>query len=661
MERGQERKSRAASPITVRSVAIGAAAVALLALINPHTAFISRTWSVGYGSLLGGSVVVLFLLVAANGLSLRLFPGVALTRSELLVVYGMLMVSLGLAVEGGIPYVVSATTFPFYLAGPANDWQHLVWPNIPAWLQLSDARAYTWFWEGLPQNAAIPWGAWAGPMMAWGAFALALLTASFCLGALFRRDWIERQRLTFPLVEVSLSIAGDKDRPTLGTAFFRDWVFWIGLAVTASYLVALWLHVVFPNVPALPLRDWPIGGYFRGMGLPWSVLSDVFASLNFPVFGISCLLPGEVSLSLWLFYVLSQVQLLAWGAFGIAEDGGTAASTINAHSFIGFQEIGGFIALSMVLLYHSRKTVKAALMQLARRERAGADPYQPLTEGWALLGFVAATVFMLCWALKAGMSWWSFAGLLAVFYAVLIGASRLVAAGGVMFVDTSIFPRGVMTHLFGSARIGAPSLTMYSYLSVIFMYDPMNFAMPQMMNSFRLLHAGRVESRRWPLAAALAIVTMMAVGVPALIATVCRHGAATLGVWPFFSYPEWAFGELDSALRSPIPPNNYMRFALVVGGVFTLGLTWLHSSFLWWPISPIGFLIGSSAAANWEMWFSVFLAWALTTAIRRYGGLKLYRQVRPAFLGIVLGKYLTDTGLAGLSALFGVRQTLTGV
>ena len=55
------------------------------------------------------------------------------------------------------------------------------------------------------------------------------------------------------------------------------------------------------------------------------------------------------------------------------------------------------------------------------------------------------------------------------------------------------------------------------------------------------------------------------------------------------------------------------------------------------------------------MWGSVFIGWAVSVAIRRWGGFLLYRKARPAFLGLVLGDYLTRAGLAGLSALLGIH------
>ena len=37
------------------------------------------------------------------------------------------------------------------------------------------------------------------------------------------------------------------------------------------------------------------------------------------------------------------------------------------------------------------------------------------------------------------------------------------------------------------------------------------------------------------------------------------------------------------------------------------------------------------------IWFSVFLGWLIKSLILKYGGVKLYRAVRPFFFGLILG------------------------
>jgi len=310
------------------------------------------------------------------------------------------------------------------------------------------------------------------------------------------------------------------------------------------------------------------------------------------------------------------------------------------------------------LLPEAYATVREACRRLLGRARGESDPYAPLAGRWALLGFLLTNGFMIWWSVRAGMSWWSFAVLIGLFYAVLLGASRLVAAGGVMYVDTGYFPRWVTLRTIGALPIGPTSLTMYAYLSVIYMYDPMNLAMPQMMNSFKLVHSGRLRGSSFTLGAVLALVAVTGFGLVALLRMLHQHGASSLAAWPFTSYPRWAFGELDATLRSPEVPDNWLRLAVGTGAAFTLLLVWLHSRFVWWPVSPVGFLIASSYETNRSMWMNVFIAWALSTLIRRYGGLRLFRTLRPAFLGLVLGQYLTQGALAIISSIFGITQPL---
>ncbi len=650
-----------ASPITARAILLGALSVALLAAINPHLAFVSRTWSVGDGSLLNSAVFILFLLVAANGVIARLWPGRALHRSELLVVYGMLIVSVGYLFVGGMPYLVSVTTFPFYMASPGNEWEHLILPYVPAWLSLGSSEAVVSFWEGSPAGVGVPWDVWLTPLLNWFSFTFALMAAMFCLGALLCRHWIERQRLAFPLVEVPLSLTGRDAFPTLRSSVLNSRVFWIGFAIPCALEVLAFLHRLHPGVPSPTLWNIHIGRNFAGMGLPWSALSFMRLSLIFPVIGITCLLPSEVSLSLWLFYALYVVQILVWASFGVAADGGTSSLSVNPRSFISFQEAGGFLALAALIIYQSRSAISQAWWSLLGRRSGAHSPHAPLAGGWALVGFVLANGFMVWWISRAGMSWWSFALLMAVFYAVLIGCSRLVAAGGVMFVSHEFTTRGVVLSTVGTTAIGPQSLTMYTYVWLAYMSDPMSLAMPQMMNSFKLVDRARVRGRHFTLAAGLAVAMMVAVGLPALLAVIYRHGASAIGYaggWPFRMFPNWALGDLDGALRNPMPADNWLRFGMLLGAAITAALVWLNTRFVWWSLSPIGFLIASSYETNRSVWLNALIAWVLITLVRRYGGLRLERALRPAFLGLVLGSYLPSGVLAIVSAVFGLAQPM---
>jgi len=624
-------------PITARALIVGAISIALLSVVNPYLQFmLDSWWIVGVGSLLSGPILTLFLLLGLNSILVRLWPGRAFTRTELFTIYGMGIVSLGFLGHGGLPYMVSYITYPFYMATPANNWQQTILPNIPTWLSPSTLQASYWFWEGLPRESHIPWGAWLSPGLYWSLFTIALFAGMYCLGALVSRDWIEHQRLTYPLVDVPMSLAGDAARPTLGAGVLRNRVFWIGFAIPAFVSMLHWLHRFYPDVPEITLDSGiQIGQPLIGMGLPWSALGDTHFSIPFDMLGVMCLIPSEVSLSLWLFYALFKAQLLTWAALGFM-GGARAASSLQPRSFISFQEVGGYLALSAVLLWESRAAIKRVLWSLLGRPD-GADAYEPLGGRGLVIGFLLAVGAMLWFGVKAGMSWWSLLLIIGIFYGFCIGASRLVAGGGVMFVAWGAMPRSVIVGLLGAMPLGAQTHTMYAYMNGIYMSDPYNLVMPQMVNSFKLVRSEKMRGRAFTAVAAVAVIVMLAAGVPAMLKMIYSNGGTKLGDWPFSMWPRWGFGDVDVSLRAPEHADNWLRLALGVGACAMLGLSWLQLNVVWWPVSPIGYIMASSWAMDNILWGSALVGWLIVALTKRFGGLPLYRRLRPAFIGLVIG------------------------
>jgi hypothetical protein len=213
----------------------------------------------------------------------------------------------------------------------------------------------------------------------------------------------------------------------------------------------------------------------------------------------------------------------------------------------------------------------------------------------------------------------------------------------------------VLLRTLGATSMNPATHTLLAYLSVIYMYDPMNLAMPQVMNSLKLVHSARLKAKTFPWAALVSVVVLLAVGIPAILRVIYREGATTLAQWPFTSYPGWAFGELAATFRTPELPDNWLRLAVGVGAGMVLLLVWLNTHFIWWPVSPVGFLIASAYETNRSIWSSVLIGWVIATVVRHYGGLKLYRTMRPAFVGLVVGQALTSGALAVVSSVFGVK------
>jgi hypothetical protein len=141
-----------------------------------------------------------------------------------------------------------------------------------------------------------------------------------------------------------------------------------------------------------------------------------------------------------------------------------------------------------------------------------------------------------------------------------------------------------------------------------------------------------------------------------MLSMVYRYGASALEPWPFTIVGDGAFGDIDAALRNPSPVVTWKWLALSIGAGLMVALAWLQLHVSWWAVSPLGFVIASGWATENELWACALIGWLLTTLIKRYGGLRLYRTLRPAFLGLVLGDLLTSTATGILNVILDYRR-----
>jgi type IV secretory pathway VirB3-like protein len=641
--------------VTTRAVLIGALVATAWAAISTYSDHYARlTWGFGWGSLPAGPVALAFLVVLANGVLKRLWPRRALGLSEVLIVYSILTLAAALIVAN-TPYMLPIAAYPHYHARVAVWWDTTILNYLPSWLHPRNPEQMAWFWEGVPAGTPIPWGDWLAPVAGWGSFAAALMVAMLCLGTLLRKDWIERQRLTFPLTEIPMAMVGDEAQPTLGRSAFGQRMFWVGFGLSGALIVLVWLNRLYPSVPAPDLFQ-QLGQSFAGAGLPWSALSFLVVRIAPATIGVMCLVPGEISFSLWAFFVLYCLYLVVCGSFGLPPEGSQAMGSFHPRAFAEYACSGGFVVVAAMALYQSRDAFAVGLRALLKRQREADDPVAPMTNGAALLGFVAANGFMLWWALAAGMSWWSFALIMMACYVSMIGTSRLVAAVGLLQARPAVNTRWTVLRMVGADAIGPRSLVMYNYLTMGFWLEPQNFGIVYLMNALKLIHVGRIRARGFAWAVIVPTVTVLLAGAAGLLYTSYRYGAVTMECWPITAVPTCTFREFGASLQSPEQASNWLRFAMVAGGAFTLLLYLLSSRFLWWPFAPIGFIVASVYHTNHHVWTNAMIAWLLTTIIRRYGGLKLYRELRPAFLGLVLGQLLTEVAMVVISAgLLGAR------
>ena len=115
-----------------------------------------------------------------------------------------------------------------------------------------------------------------------------MVAFSLGLAALFRKQWVVRERLTYPLGAASPSDrGGHPGRPSL----LQQRLFWAGcLTVIACHSLST-AHAFAPSIPGMPdridIRSWQ-------QTIPWNALDLPFLELFFAVVGVIYLLPTDV-------------------------------------------------------------------------------------------------------------------------------------------------------------------------------------------------------------------------------------------------------------------------------------------------------------------------------------------------------------------------------
>jgi hypothetical protein len=633
--------------LSLRAILIGLLVGVGFAAILPYSDLYLQGSRLAFNHLPITALITLFLLiVVANTLLRRFAPRRAFSAAELAAIYVIVLVAAPLPSGGYAEFLPGVTTAAFYYATPENDFAVKFQPYLHNFLTpWSNPDAIKWLYEGLPPGKHIPWGAWVAPIIAWGIFTMLLVSAFFFLTMILRRQWIEHERLTFPLAQVPLEMVAQADKPSLAAPFFRNKLMWFGFFSIMLLDSVNGLRLYFPSVPSVNM--WHLALFSGLKTRPWYAWADIEAYIYPSVIGVSYLLSQEVGASIWGFFWFSKLQKLLLYAYGI-ERGGALGGT-NTDTFLRVQEIGGFFVLTWVILYSVRRQVVAAF-----RGREPADPTAPMSIRWATIGFVICTLLIPVWGWAAGMNY--FFGLLGIllFYVMVLGLTRLVNAGGALWVEANWLPYDVINNAFGSVNIPVRTLTILGVEQMFYMFDQKNITMPYLMDASKIGHATRLRGRRFAVAVGLSVFLSMVVGSISVLWVAYRFGGVKLDQWYFNGGNLFPFNDVASTMEEPSKPTTFGAFSFLYGvGVMSL-LVFLNKNYLWFRISPLGYIFGSTWTMG-HLWFSVLIGWLCSYLATRGGGFRFYRQLRPLFIGMVLGEFVTSALWLPIDWAFGVR------
>ncbi len=606
--------------VTPRAVLAGVLSTALLVSVTPYNdLYIGGTYVAGNHLPIGAFGVLLLFALVVNP-CLRWWPrGRPFSSGELLTVWVMTLVSSGVPSSGLFRYVLACVIAPHYFATPENEWARLLHPHLSPWLTPIDPAVVRGFYEGAE---SVPWAGWLRPILFWTPLLLLFYCAMFCMCAVLRRQWVEHERFTFPLMTAPMEVAVGPLPGRSLNGFLRNRWMWAGCCIPVAIHTLNGLHTYFPAAPHVPM-SFPLRPLFSEE--PWTPFGNLVAMIFPSVIGVSYLVTQEVAFSFWFFHLMYRAQDVAIHATGFPISGGTMAR---------HQELGAYLAGCCFVVWVARGHLRRVWAAFLRAAEASDDGREAMPFRWAVAGLIVSTAATAGMLAVVGMSYVAALVMILLFYVLLIVVTWMVVDAGLLFVSTLVSPSDFVVPVLGTRPHGAADVVIPAIVERSLMWDSREFAMPSIMNGMRAPDAAGVHRRQVAAAMALALVVALAVGFVASLKLIYSRGAVNLQFWTFMmsavEFPTRAVGYLNAP-----GPADWTNLSIMGGGaLFMLFLCLMRFRFVWWPAHPIGYLAFSGYHMS-NLWFVIFVGWMMKLIVLRLGG--AHRQVRPVFLGLIVG------------------------
>lgn len=627
--------------VTIRAIVIGAICSFLIGAGEPFT--VLHIWAsplcADYST--GGAVFLFFILVFLINTFLKKFlPRFSLKPSELITVYIMMIVACAIPSWGFTMNLIGLLGGIFYYATPVNRWEEIIHPHLPKHLFPQNRDAIWAIYEGLPKGAKIPWNVWVQPLTNWFLFIIAFYFMSICLMVMLRRQWVEKERLTYPLTELPSAMVKEE------TPLYRNKLMWAGFLFPFILYSLKGLNKFFPFIPA-PVFYFKFPIFNRA----FSVTLRIF----FEVIGLAYFMSTDVLLSVWLFALIFIIETGFLNRIGFSI-GPVQPFSDPAPQIVALQSLGAVIVLSISCIWFARKHLKNVVLRaIGKQNSENNDSDEILSYKTSFWGFIIALIFVIWWINRTGLRIIPSIFFTLITLIIFLGLTRIIAQAGLAYYRAPVIPAVPTLDLFGSKYLG-PSGLVGLGMTFSWATDIRTLVMTSTANGLKLSTMFKINCRRLFAGIMIAIVISLVSSAWITILLGYKYGGINFSSWHFSGLANFAMKWVTNFINYPVDFGKAQFGFLALGSFFMFLLILARNYFLWWPLSPVGLAVGLSHPV-YQTWFSVFIAWLIKAFVMKYGGIKVYNATKPFFLGLILGSFVT----AGIWAVVGYFTKMQGL
>ena len=607
----------------------------------------------------GFGMLVLFALLIQPCLRL-LGRRAPLSGREVAVIFGLFLLAAGIPGWGLVRFMPPAMMFPHQDVKTEAGWAaekvvEIAPERMLADVSGDDSDVLEGYVTGLGVGddhvspREVPWHAWKRPLLFWVPLVLCAVLALLGLAAVFHTQWVHHEQLPYPITTFAKALLPEgRGVP----AVFRSRLFWWGFGVVFAielnnYLLRYWGDVLIPirlsfNFAALTSKA-PV--LIRG-----AAQAMFHPRIMFPVVALAYFLPSTVSFSMAFFPFIYAIVFGVCAGYGIPFRCGRMLGPSIEQSIYA----GGYMAITLMMLYTGRHYYWHVLRRgVGFRSGENVEDHAI----WGVRVFLICTLLFIAQLVAVGLDWQLAIIYTGLMYMVHVVISRMIVETGAFHIGTYVYPGVMIWSFLGAAALGPRTMLIMFLVSTILVSGPGWAPMPFFVQALNLADVSKVRVGRMAKTGIVVVILTLVVSLACTIYWQYDQGSPTTG-WPRstarFSFENMVEikqtlrgqGTLEQAekvrgwarLRHPSPSwPQVSAFGITLALALGVGICRLR--FAWWPFHPMAFVFLGGYPGYYH-YFSFFLGWLIKSMVTRYGGGKLYQQLKPLMIGVLAGAML---------------------
>ncbi|HEX5324373.1 MAG TPA: DUF6785 family protein [Capsulimonadaceae bacterium] len=583
-------------------------------------------------SLMIPPVSITLAVIAVNLVVRRFWPSRALAQGELLVFYGMQTVACAMAsewIDSVTPMIYSYGLFydqdsHYYILPYIN---HLLFFTSDKGLQdfAVGGKSFSHFWHHLP--------IWIPKIIAWTTLASLVAFAMLCVNALMLDQWENRERFSFPLVQLPMAMTENGG----ASPVWRDRLFWGVFAVMFGIDMLNGFAYLYPQLPTVPVRfistlgdyddvsKWFARPPFNQIG--WTPIG-IFPFIS----AIGLLMPTDLLFSCLFFFFFRKVQQVIAASLGYPTDLFGGGSLVPAAPYFSEQSWGAFLGLFVGAIWTARPYLRELWGHIKKGDDLGPGRLSPRFALFALIGSLVALGFF---GIAIGLPFFFVVLYILIFLAFSVAMTRLRAQLGAPTHEMAFMgPNQVFVDFHGTQGV-PPAMIVNTVASFHFMNRiHRTHPMPSQLEAMYLADRSRIRASGIFVALVLATVAGTAIGHLVRIYEGYRY-VPDNHVWE-------NNGVIATLIRQPRSMNLAGILSIAAGFLFVLALDAVRFRFVGFPLHPAGYALAMNFGLDYY-WVGLTLALIAKVMTLRYSGLQGYGKLRMVAFGLILGEFVAET------------------